>query len=99
FGKFDAWGDTRWSPGMERAKARRSGGNTGSPTVIEGEAQLIQSVPRNDSRYRPGTRVFHQKFGYGTISLVEGERLTIAFDMSGEKKVVASFVKPAAEAG
>ena len=33
------------------------------------------------------------------IQVVEGERLTIAFDHGGEKKVVASFVKPAAEAG
>ena len=100
FGNFDRWGETRWSPGMERARARRSGGYTpGAPPVIEGEARVIQSVPRSDARYRPGTRVFHQKFGYGTVSLVEGERLTIAFDMSGDKKVVASFVKPAAEAG
>ena len=99
FGNFDAWGETRWSPGMERARARRSGGNSGSAPVIEGEARLIESLPRSDSRYRPGTRVFHLKFGYGTVSLVEGERLTIAFDHGGEKKVVASFVKPAAEAG
>jgi len=99
FGSFDAWGETRRSPGMERARARRSGGSAGSPPVIEGEARIIESVPRENPRYRVGTRVFHQKFGYGSVSRVEGERLTIAFDQTGEKKVVASFVKPAAEAG
>jgi DNA helicase-2/ATP-dependent DNA helicase PcrA len=41
-----------------------------------------------------GERVFHQKFGYGTVRAVEGERLTIAFDKAGEKKVIASFVVP-----
>lgn len=98
FGGFDSWGETRSSPGMARARARRASGTLGSPPVIEGEARVIESMPRRDSRYHPGTRVFHQKFGYGTVSLVEGERLTIAFDQGGEKKVVASFVKPAAEA-
>ena len=46
-----------------------------------------------------GARVFHQKFGYGTVRKVEGERLTIAFDQAGDKKVMASFVVPEDQAG
>jgi DNA helicase-2/ATP-dependent DNA helicase PcrA len=38
-------------------------------------------------------RVFHQKFGYGEVTKVDGNKLTIAFDKAGEKKVVDSFVE------
>ena len=46
-----------------------------------------------------GDRVFHQKFGYGTITGVEGDKLDISFEKAGEKKVVAKFVTAAASAG
>ena len=49
--------------------------------------------------YGAGDRVFHQKFGYGTVGRAEGERLTIAFDKAGEKKVMAGFVVPEDQAG
>ena len=49
--------------------------------------------------YGRGDRVFHRKFGYGTVEIVEGERLTISFDAAGEKKVIASFVVPESQAG
>ncbi|MEO0362961.1 MAG: DUF3553 domain-containing protein, partial [Pseudomonadota bacterium] len=39
-----------------------------------------------------GDRVFHQKFGYGAVTEIEGDKLTVAFEKAGEKKVVASFV-------
>ena len=42
-----------------------------------------------------GTRVFHQKFGYGLIEKVDGNKLHIAFDKAGTKKVMDSFVTPA----
>ena len=48
--------------------------------------------------YREGARVFHQKFGYGSVAAVEGEKLDIAFDKAGAKKVLASFVVPAEQA-
>ncbi len=37
-------------------------------------------------------RVFHQKFGYGNVVKVDGNKFTIAFEKAGEKKVVDSFV-------
>jgi DNA helicase-2/ATP-dependent DNA helicase PcrA len=39
--------------------------------------------------------VFHQKFGYGTVRAVDGDKLEIAFDKAGDKKVIAGFVAPA----
>jgi DNA helicase-2/ATP-dependent DNA helicase PcrA len=51
------------------------------------------------SSFTQGDRVFHQKFGYGHVSGIEGDKLSIAFDKAGEKKVVAKFVVPATKAG
>ena len=45
--------------------------------------------------YAIGDRVFHQKFGYGRIRSVDGDKLDIAFDEAGRKKVVDGFVRPA----
>ncbi len=42
-----------------------------------------------------GARVFHQKFGYGNVRAIEGDKLTIDFEHSGEKKVMGSFVEKA----
>ncbi|GAB1362696.1 UvrD-helicase domain-containing protein [Rhodobacter sp.] len=48
-----------------------------------------------DSAYSPGDRVFHTKFGYGSVTGIEGDKLDIRFDKAGEKKIVARFVMPA----
>jgi len=37
-------------------------------------------------------RVFHQKFGYGTIAEIEGNKLEIDFELAGRKRVMDSFV-------
>ena len=47
------------------------------------------------SRFSVGARVFHQKFGYGRVVAVEGQKLTVDFQHSGEKKVVDAFVEAA----
>ena len=47
------------------------------------------------SAYAEGDRVFHQKFGYGEIMAIEGDKLDIEFDNAGAKKVVARWVIPA----
>ena len=46
-------------------------------------------------KFAIGVRVFHDKFGYGRVRAVEGNKLTVDFEMSGEKKVIDSFVKAA----
>src|SRR5262249_47318892 len=65
----------------------------GAP-VIEGEARRVEST----AAYSPGARVFHRKFGYGSVTAAEGDKLDIAFDKAGDKKVIASFVVPADQA-
>ena len=42
-----------------------------------------------------GSRVFHQKFGYGTVTAAEDDRLDIAFDRAGAKRVLDRFVERA----
>jgi DNA helicase-2/ATP-dependent DNA helicase PcrA len=42
-----------------------------------------------------GDRVFHQKFGYGTVRRVEDNRLEIDFEHAGDRKVMDAFVERA----
>ncbi|QIB36127.1 UvrD-helicase domain-containing protein [Ancylobacter pratisalsi] len=58
--------------------------------VIEGE--LVARSSGSASSFKRGDRVFHQKFGYGDVTGVEGNKLTVQFDKAGEKKLVDSFV-------
>lgn len=47
-----------------------------------------------DSTFYPiGSRVFHQKFGYGIVEAIDDNKLLVNFDFSGLKKVLANFVK------
>jgi len=61
------------------------------PLTIEGE--LVAKSTGTVSAYSVGDRVFHQKFGNGNVTHVEGNKLTIQFDRAGEKRVVDSFVE------
>src|SRR5687767_1705025 len=68
-----------------------SGGNKRGPMVIEGE--LVAKSTGTVSEFSLDDRVFHQKFGYGNVVKIDGNKLTIAFEKAGEKKVVDSFVE------
>ena len=61
------------------------------PLTIEGE--LVAKSTGMVSDFTVGDRVFHQKFGNGNVIVVDGNKLTIAFDKAGEKRVVDSFVE------
>jgi len=63
------------------------------PMVIEGE--LVAKSTGTTSESSLDDRVFHQKFGYGHVVKIDGNKLTIAFEKAGEKKVVDSFVERA----
>jgi DNA helicase-2/ATP-dependent DNA helicase PcrA len=64
--------------------------------VIEGEGKLVAvSTPADVSKYKAGDRVFHIKFGYGAVTAVEGNKLSVDFEKAGEKKVIDSFVEKA----
>jgi len=76
------------------ARARRRGAR--ADTFAEASAPVIDG--RATGAFQRGARVFHQKFGYGTVAVVEGDRLDIAFDKAGRKKVIAGFLVPADQA-
>jgi DNA helicase-2/ATP-dependent DNA helicase PcrA len=81
------------SPGWKRAQERNyHGGPSGRTAVIEGEGKLV-AVSDASSAYKRGDRVFHQKFGYGSVTAIEGNKLSVAFDKAGDKKVIDSFVE------
>jgi DNA helicase II / ATP-dependent DNA helicase PcrA len=61
------------------------------PLTIEGE--LVAKSTGTVSAFNVGDRVFHQKFGNGNVSAIDGNKLTIQFDRAGEKRVVDSFVE------
>jgi DNA helicase-2/ATP-dependent DNA helicase PcrA len=82
FGRFEGFRDS-WGSAPRR-----------TAPLIEGEARRVEST----ATYAPGAKVFHRKFGYGVVVAAEGDKLDIAFEKAGAKKVIASFVVPAEQA-
>ncbi|HEY7991896.1 MAG TPA: UvrD-helicase domain-containing protein [Stellaceae bacterium] len=61
--------------------------------LIEGRATRVSDpIPKGSGKYQSGDRVFHQKFGYGTVGAVSDDKLSIHFDKAGSKMVIANFV-------
>ena len=86
------------TPGWQRAKERRGRegpAKTRPPITLEGE---LVAASAGVSSYAQGERVFHEKFGYGEVAEVDGNKLTIDFDKAGRKRVVDSFVVHATQA-
>ncbi len=73
-------------PGFHSRRARRT---------LKASYRTSAAAEESASAFAIGQRIFHQKFGYGRVLDVEGNKLAIAFDKAGEKKVIASFVEPA----
>ncbi len=67
-------------------------GRSSQSKTIEGEL-IAKSVSDKPSEFSVGDRVFHIKFGNGNVAAIDGNKLTIAFDKAGEKRVLDSFVK------
>ena len=83
------------SPGWKRMQTRA--GNR--PMAQPSEARNIVIDAEAVAAFDIGDRVFHQKFGYGEVIGVEGDKLDVEFDKAGSKKIVARFVTAAAAAG
>ncbi len=96
-GGAEAFNSGYESPGWKRAQANRAaaGGVRTRPPLIEAQSYTVQTSDPASSHYARGDRVFHQKFGYGDVRSVEGNKLTVAFDKAGEKKVIDDFVERA----
>ncbi|MBM3519969.1 MAG: ATP-dependent DNA helicase [Alphaproteobacteria bacterium] len=86
--------NTYATPGWQRAQQRWARGEAArsTPHLVEGEMTARETEGGGFAR---GERVFHQKFGYGRIRAVDGNKLTIDFDKAGEKRVLDSFVERA----
>jgi DNA helicase-2/ATP-dependent DNA helicase PcrA len=107
FDKAEPFTNTYETPGWQRAQRNRASqgdlfrgprrrstksyNRPGGPLEIDGELVAKSVTPSSD--YAPGERVFHQKFGYGRISAIEGNKLTVDFDKAGQKRVIDSFVE------
>ncbi|MFA8384514.1 MAG: ATP-dependent helicase [Pelagibaca sp.] len=76
------------SPGWRRLQARSQQRPISQPS--EARNTVIDATAI--SSYALGERVFHQKFGYGAVMGIEGDKLEIEFDKAGTKKVVARFI-------
>src|SRR6056297_2532619 len=76
------------SPGWRRLQARSHERPVSQPREARSPVIDAQAV----SAHEVGARVFHQKFGYGEITGIEGDKLEIAFEKAGVKKVVARFI-------
>jgi DNA helicase-2/ATP-dependent DNA helicase PcrA len=80
-----AQSDAYNSPGWRRLQDRapRPGVATQrQPPLLEGTAL---------ASFTEGDRVFHPKFGYGAVTGVEGDKLSVMFDKAGAKHIVARF--------
>ena len=77
-------------PGWQRAS--RGNFNPQPQRVIEARASAVSLGNQGRTDLALGQRVFHGKFGYGTIAAIEGNKLEIDFEHSGRKKVLDSFV-------
>ena len=94
FQNVDPFESVYETPGWQRARAQQSQRKGSGPLTIEGElvARSVDLGP--GSGYKIGDRVFHNKFGYGEIAALEGNKLTIDFQ-TGRKKVLDSFIRKA----
>ena len=50
---------------------------------------FVSSIPNN---FLIGSRVFHQKFGYGIIKEINVDKIRVAFEKSEPKDIMASFL-------
>ena len=76
------------SPGWRRLQSRSGERPLSQPRESKSSVIDAQAV----SAHTVGERVFHQKFGYGAILGIEGDKLEVEFDKAGVKKVVARFI-------
>jgi DNA helicase-2/ATP-dependent DNA helicase PcrA len=89
------------SPSPQRGEGRVRGSDAGgrgqwqdayARPPIEAKASAVSLGNKGRDDLSLGQRVFHGKFGYGTIAAIEGNKLEIDFEHAGRKRVLDSFV-------
>ncbi|MEQ8326594.1 ATP-dependent helicase [Parvibaculum sp.] len=93
FAQDFARGSDYSSPGWRRAQANSD--MRTKPPAYETHAELVATSDPSAASYGEGERVFHQKFGYGHVAEIDGNKLTVDFDKAGRKKVIDSFLERA----
>ncbi len=76
------------SPGWKRMQDRAGSRPVSQPREARHMVIDLDAV----SAFMEGDRVFHKKFGYGTVEALEGDKLNVAFDKAGTKHVLAGYV-------
>jgi DNA helicase-2/ATP-dependent DNA helicase PcrA len=89
-GLFSSSAEQAWSGGWRDGYSSRR----------QREQRIEQALSACDGAapedgYAPGDRVRHPKFGVGRVQSVDGNKLEVAFDNGGVKKIIDSFVTPA----
>ena len=79
------------SPGWRRMQDRAATRPVQQPREAKNSVIDLSAI----SSFTLDDRVFHQKFGYGSVVGIEGDKLDVAFDHTGIKKIVARFVTSA----
>ena len=83
--------NNNYGPGFFRAKKNKiSTLNHYNSSKRDNQNKINSSF---STQFKLSQRVFHQKFGMGTIISVDGDKLDIAFDKAGEKRVISSYIK------
>jgi DNA helicase-2/ATP-dependent DNA helicase PcrA len=103
FANIDSYGSAYATPGWQRARRRGEELKEGGPwrgqesrrrrsPVVQIEGELIAREATGSS-FVKGARVFHARFGQGTVATVDGNKLMVDFDAAGRKMVLESFVE------
>ncbi|MFN0045886.1 MAG: ATP-dependent helicase [Sphingorhabdus sp.] len=80
-------------PGWQRA-ATSGGFNPRPQRIAENTRSAVSLGNKGRTDVSVGMRVFHEKFGYGTVAEIEGNKLEIDFEVAGRKRVMDSFISP-----
>lgn len=80
-------------PAWQRAMTSSSTVTRAPAPSERGPAASVGAKPRSDLAI--GMRVFHEKFGYGEIMDIDGNKLEVEFDQAGSKRVLDGFVSAA----
>ena len=62
--------------------------------LIKGETdhyEIVKNISMNEIKIME--RIFHQKFGYGEVSEIDGDKVTVEFEKAGQKKLLLSFIE------
>ena len=78
-------------PAWQRAVAGSSTITRAPAPSEKGPAASVGAKARADLTI--GMRVFHEKFGYGEIIDIDGNKLEVEFEQAGSKRVLDSFIK------